>query len=313
MDPINRRRYSWYAFDGHEQERSETMLTIGKFDIVSVQTGTFRLDGGAMFGVVPKVLWSDRDEPDEQNRILLATRTLIAASPDRRHVILVDTGCGTKWPADEADRFDIRHDGNAIAKGLDEHFGLSVDDVTDVIVTHLHFDHNGGLTEWESEPGGKTRPCFPKARHWIHREHWQHVLQPTDKDRASFLERDFDVLQASGLLTFVEGEEPASPWEGIRFFVSRGHTVCQLLPVFRDDRRELLFTGDVFPTASHLRIPWVMAYDLEPLRTIEEKKRILGWCAERGMWLAFPHDHRTAGVRMDMTAGRPTVADSLDL
>lgn len=266
-----------------------------------------------MFGVVPKVLWSDREKPDEQNRILLATRTLMAKSRDREHVILVDTGCGTKWAVDEAARFDIRHDANAIAKGLDEHFGLSVGDVTDIIVTHLHFDHNGGLTEWESDPGGKTRPCFPNARHWIHREHWQHVLQPSDKDRASFLERDFEVLETAGLLMHVEGEAPASPWEGVSFFVSRGHTVCQLLPIFRDDRRELLFTGDVFPTTSHLRIPWVMAYDLEPLRTIEEKKRILDWCAARGTWLALPHDRRTAGVRMDMTAGRPTVAESLDL
>jgi glyoxylase-like metal-dependent hydrolase (beta-lactamase superfamily II) len=289
------------------------MITIGDFEIVSVETGTFRLDGGAMFGVVPKVLWAGHEDVDEQNRILLSTRTLVAVSGDREHVILTDTGNGTKWPAKEAERFGISTDGQAIENALREHWGLSEKDVTDVIVTHLHFDHNGGLTEWDGEPGGKTRVRFAGARHWIHRGHWQHVLNPTEKDRASFLERDYDILDPAGVMKFVDGEEPEAPWGGVRFFVSHGHTPYQLLPVFFDDDRELIFTGDVFPTSSHLRVPYVMAYDLEPLKTIEEKKRILQRCKEHGAWLAFPHDHRLAGGRIDVAGKRPFVAKVSDL
>lgn len=289
------------------------MITIAGFDILSVQTGTFRLDGGAMFGVVPKVLWAPREDVDDHNRILLATRTLLAVAHDRKHVILVDTGTGTKWEDKAAQRFAIRNDASAIAAVLDADFGLTLCDVTDVVVTHLHFDHNGGLTEWVDEPGGQTQPCFPGARHWIHRRHWDHVQNPTDKDRASFLSRDYEQLERLRLLHFVDGDEPESPWEGIRWFVSEGHTPAQLLPIFEDDRSALMFTGDVFPTSSHLRPPWVMAYDNEPLKTLAEKKRILGWCREHGLRLAFPHDHRLAAAELDFANDRPLVACPLDL
>ncbi len=289
------------------------MLAIGGFDIISVQTGTFRLDGGAMFGVVPKTLWAPHEDVDDQNRILLATRTLIAASQDRKCVILVDTGTGTKWLADEADRFEIRYQGDAIALALKEHFGLTTDDVTDIIVTHLHFDHNGGLTEWAGEPGGETRLRFPGARHWIHRKHWSHLEQPSDKDRASFLSRDFDILSYAGVLNLVEGIEPASPWPGVRLFVSDGHTPGQLLPIFHDTAHEMMFVGDLFPTSSHLRVPWLMAYDLEPLKTIDEKKRILEWCRGRGTWLAFPHDVRLGGAQVDFANNRPFIARTIKL
>ncbi len=289
------------------------MLDIGGFDIISVQTGTFRLDGGAMFGVVPKVLWAPRENVDHQNRILLASRTLIAVSKDRKHVLLVDTGPGTKSPDDEADRFELRYDADAIARALHSQFELTPDRVTDVIITHLHFDHNGGLTEWAGEPGGETQLRFPQARHWIHRRHWDYVQKPTEKDRASFLTRDFDILEPAGVLAIVDGPEPDAPWDGVRFFISDGHTPAQLLPIFHDRRRQLIFTGDVFPTSSHLRVPWVMAYDLEPLKTINEKRRILGWCREHGMSLTFPHDIRLAGGEIDFANDRPLIARPLDL
>ncbi len=289
------------------------MLRIGDYDIVSVQTGTFRLDGGAMFGVVPKVIWAGGEDVDDQNRILLATRTLVAVSQDRSRVILTDTGTGTKWLDDERARYAVRYDGTAIPRALKEYFDLSTNDVTDIIVTHLHFDHNGGLTEWANDPGGQTRLCFPNAKHWIHRKHWEYMCRATEKDRASFLERDFDILDKLNVMAFVEGDEPAAPWEGVRFFISEGHTPYQLLPIFYDDKRSLMFTGDVIPTSSHLRIPWVMAYDLEPLKTIEEKKRILQWCRDQGMRLSFPHDHRVAGGEIDFVNDRAFVGRPIDL
>ena len=289
------------------------MITIGDFDIISVQNGSIRLDGGAMFGVVPKVIWAEQEDVDDQNRILLATRTLIAVSRDRKQVILTDTGPGTKWSADEVPRFEVRCRANAVGDALQKRFGLGVRDVTEVIITHLHFDHNGGLTEWVDEPGGPTRLCFPNARHWIHREHWDYARHPTERDRASFLKRDFDLLESAAAPMFVDGDEPPTPWEGVRFLVSHGHTPGQLLPIFHDGRQELLFTGDLLPTGNHLRVPWVMAYDLEPLRTMEEKKRLLRRCREHRTWLAFPHDRRLAGARLDFANDRPFVAAALNL
>ncbi len=284
------------------------MLSVGGFDILSVQTGTLGLDGGAMFGVVPRVLWAPHEQVDQQNRIKLATRTLIAVSKDRKHVLLVDTGTGTKWPEKDAVRFAIRYDRDAIAEALDEHFNLSTGDVTDIVVTHLHFDHNGGLTQWADEPDGPTELRFPGARHWMHRRHWEHVQHPSDKDRASFLAHDYEILEQAGVLRLVDGPEPESPWPGVRFFVSNGHTPGQLLPIFGDTDDALMFTGDVIPTSSHLRVPWVMAYDLEPLKTIDEKKRILGWCREGGMRLAFPHDVRLGIAELDFGGNRALVA-----
>ncbi len=289
------------------------MIEIGEFQILSIETGTFRLDGGAMFGVVPKTLWAPHEDVDEQNRILLATRTLVAVSRDRKHVILVDTGTGTKWSGKEASRFAVAYDGEAIGRALSSHFGLTADDVTDIIVTHLHFDHNGGLTVWSGEPGGDTCLRFPGARLWLHRRQWDHVQLPSEKDRASFLKRDYDILEACAEMSFVDGAEPVAPWPGLRFFASDGHTPGQLLPIFSDGERSLMFTGDVFPTSSHLRPAWVMAYDLEPLKTIAEKKHILGWCRGNGLTLAFPHDHRLGGAVIDFANGKPFVAHPLDI
>ncbi len=289
------------------------MLEIGKYKIVSAKTGMFRLDGGAMFGVVPKTLWAPREDVDDQNRILLATRTLIAVSDDRKRVILVDTGLGTKWPAKEAERFAITPDAGAIARSLAKNFDLSSDDVTDIVVTHLHFDHNGGLTEWVDEPGQETRLLFPRARHWIHRRHWEHAQKPSDKDKASFLSRDMDALRADGVLVFVDGDAPACAIEGVRFFVADGHTPAQLLPIFDGLDGGLMYVGDVIPTSSHLRVPWLMAYDVEPLRTIEEKKRIYADCVEAGLQLAFPHDHRMGGAKLDFASSRPIIAHELSM
>lgn len=288
------------------------MITIGDFDIISVQTGTIRLDGGSMFGVVPKALWQGHEDVDDDNRILLATRTLVAVSHDKKTVILVDTGNGTKWDEKSAARFAIQHDADAIVNAL-EQWDLSAADVTDVIATHLHFDHNGGLTEWADEPGGKTKLVFPNAKHWIHAGHWQHANNPSEKDRASFIRHDFDILESTGVLQLVEGESPSAPWNGVRFMLSSGHTPCQLLPVFFDDEHELIWTGDAIPTSSHLRVPWVMAYDNEPLKTIAEKKAVYDRVRERGSWLAFPHDHRLGGGVIDFAKDKPFVAKPLDM
>ncbi len=287
------------------------MLTVGRYEIRSVVTGTFRLDGGAMYGVVPKALWSKGAEPDEQNRIPLATRTLLAVDRQAGRIILTDTGCGTKWSAADAGRFAIRHDGEAITRALGE-IGATDADVTDVFVTHLHFDHNGGLTDWADAPGGPTKPRYVNARHWLHRKQWDHARNATPKDRASYLPDDYESVAAAGLFQFVEGDQPPAPLEGIEWFVSHGHTPYQLLPQFLGDGRRVAFTGDVVPTVGHLRPPWVMAYDLFPLTTIAEKQQLYERAIQGNWILAFPHDPAIDAVTLKGSVDRPIIAKTIE-
>lgn len=288
------------------------MMKLGPFEISSVVTGSIRLDGGAMFGVVPKVLWKSVADVDDLNRILLSTRTLLAVDRGHRRVILVDTGCGTKWTPELAGRFAMQYDPHAIPRAL-EPLGFSNEDVTDVVITHLHFDHNGGLTDWFDEPDGPTRLRYPKARHWVHKKHWEHAKSPNHKDRASFLEQDFAALADADALRLVEGENPAPPGEGMEWFVSQGHTPFQLHPVFGTGSEKLLFIGDLAPTVPHLRLNWVMAYDMAPLQTIAEKEIIFRRCLDEGLMLAFPHDPTVGGVAIEGTPQRPIVTRVLPL
>lgn len=290
------------------------MLTIGDFEIHSIVTGTFRLDGGAMFGVVPKALWKNVSDVDDENRIQLCTRTLLAINRRTDRVILVDTGCGPKWSPEKAQRYAIKHDSHAIPSALTR-LGLAVDAVTDVIVTHLHFDHNGGLTEWVDDPDGPTRLIYPHARHCIHRQHWEHARNPHIKDRGSFIEADFVALAEHDKLHVLDGDRPEPLCEGVEWLVSHGHTPYQIHPIFRGnkdgDDSSLLFAGDLVPTVAHLRLPWVMAYDVQPLVTIEEKRRIYDRCLGDDLLLAFPHDPKIGGVAIDGTATRPIVSRTL--
>ncbi len=296
------------------------MLKVGDFEIHSVVNGTMRLDGGAMFGVVPKVLWQRKQDVDDLNRILLATRTLLVINRRAGRILLVDTGTGSKWPIDEAQRYGIAPDPDAIARAL-HGLGLSDAEVTDVIVTHLHFDHNGGATAWADDAKTGTVLRWPGARHWMHARHWAYAHDPTPKDRASFLRRDIEAFETPGALTLVRaGESPGvcgtgcdAPCPGIEWFVSNGHTRAQLLPIFHGAGGPLLFTGDVIPTSAHLPVAWVMAYDLEPLVTMEEKERIYARCRGEGLKLAFPHDPHIAGVELEASADKPIIARTLDL
>ncbi len=266
-----------------------------------------------MFGVVPKVLWEPKCDVDPLNRILLAMRTLLAVERGGARLILVDTGAGTKWTPNEAERYAVEVRPDAVGEAL-RAVGRTADDVTDVVVTHLHFDHNGGLTDWAGAPGSETVLRYPRARHWIHRRHWEHAARPYLKDRASFLARDFEALTDAGVLSFVEGDTPGSAIPGVEWFVSSGHTPSQLLPIFGEPGGPgLLFTGDVIPTSHHLALPWVMAYDVEPLRTIAEKEQIARLCERGTVRLAFPHDPQVGGAEVESKGGRLTLRTPLDL
>ncbi len=287
------------------------MLQLGKWQFESVINGTIRLDGGAMFGVVPKVLWSKSQNIDVKNRILLATRTLIARNVESERIVLVDTGTGSKWSDEDAERYGVESNPQAIDKVL-EAMDASSAAVTDVIATHLHFDHCGGMVEWEGDAGGAVKVRFANARHWVHREHFAHACSPTLRDRASFLPVDFEWMNGDDRVGFVEGERPACDIPGVSFELSHGHTPFQLLPVFElGDGSELFFVGDMAPTGAHILPAWVMAYDLFPLKSVDERVSLIDRCKERDTIVAFPHDVRRGIVRLDVSGKKPKVGEVL--
>jgi glyoxylase-like metal-dependent hydrolase (beta-lactamase superfamily II) len=268
-------------------------MMIGPYTLHPVDTGTFALDGGAMFGVVPKTLWEKTNPPDEKNRIPMAARALLLVGNGR--TILVDVGNGSKLPGKLASIYKIDAGQADLLSSLRLH-GISPADVTDVILTHLHFDHAGGSTVRDN---GQLRPTFPRARYYVQKDHWAAAQKPTERDRASFFPEDYMPLVEHGQLQFVEGEGELLP--GIRLHLVHGHTSALQCPVISDGRTTLFYCADLMPTVSHVQLPWIMAYDLRPLVTLEEKRTVLGRAADEGWILFFEHDHATTAGRVRAT------------
>jgi len=283
-------------------------VRVGRYEIASVLDGFFALDGGAMFGIVPRPLWEKRIAPDARNRIRLAARCLVAVDRDARRVVVVDDGVGDKWDAKRTDIYAIDRSGGGMDAGLSR-LGLSRSDVTDVLLTHLHFDHAGGTTR--RGPDGALELSFPRATHHVQRRHWQLAHAPSEKDAGSFFAQDFEPLQHSNLLHLVEGEAQLFP--DVELIVSEGHTFGQQLPRFHGDGSHLTFCGDVIPTHAHLRPSWVMAYDVSPVTTIEEKKVLLAEALEDDGVLFFEHDPGMAACRLREEDGHPVFREAVDL
>ncbi len=268
-------------------------MNIGSYEIHAIETSRFALDGGAMFGVVPWVFWSKTNPPDERNRITLAARCLLLIGNGK--IILVDTGNGTKWSDKLKDIYRLDNSQFTLETSL-ARFGVSPKDVTDVILTHLHFDHCGGSTKIVN---GKLEPTFPNATHHVQKAHWDLAVNPTERDRGSFMKDDYTLLNESGQLKFVDGERELFP--GISVVVCNGHTAAQQLPVLSDGKTTLLFCCDLVPTTSHVPYPYIMGYDLRPLVTLEEKKRLLPK-AEKEHWLLFlEHDPVSEAITLKAT------------
>ncbi|MEZ0391088.1 MAG: MBL fold metallo-hydrolase [Pseudobdellovibrionaceae bacterium] len=268
-----------------------TSLKIGDYEICPIPTGIFGLDGGAMFGTVPKVLWEKSNPPDEKNRIPMEARALLLKSPQRK--ILIDCGNGADFIAKYgeklgtkfAEMYGLDESGPSLKKSLKAH-GLEFSDITDVILTHLHFDHAGGGT---TESGGKLVPTFPKATYYVQKENFLTAKEPNIREKASYFASNIEPLVQSGRLQMLEGEKE-NLLPGISVYVSNGHTRGQQVVKVSDGKTSLLYCGDVVPTSSHVRLAWVMGYDLEPLTLIEEKKRFLAKAADEGWYLYFEHD-----------------------
>ncbi len=262
------------------------MMQLGNKTISVLEAGRFRLDGGAMFGVVPKVLWEKRKPADEKNRIAMATNLLLIQFNQRN--ILVDTGIGTKYDdkfkkiyAVEDDTYNLQ---NALQKA-----GLTPEAITDVILTHLHFDHTGGSTTRTEK--GEIVPTFPNARYYVQKSQYEWALQPSEKDRASFFRENYVPLQEAGQLELLDGDGELFP--GVQVLTITGHTPGQQMVLVEGDGQSLLFAADLIPLEPHLSIPWVMAYDLYPLETIREKKTILNRAVEENWIVVFEHDPET--------------------
>lgn len=260
-------------------------MKIGNYTIYQVETGRFWLDGGAMFGIIPYPLWSKSNRPDERNRIELASRALLVVGNGR--VILIDNGNGTKFTEKQRDIYRLDYSHWTLTSSL-KALGYTPEDVTDVILTHLHFDHAGGST---CRVNGEVKPAFPRARYLVQEAHWQQAIHPTEKDRGSFMPDDYLPLKEHRVIEFLDGECTLFP--DLSVLVVNGHTTAQQLPLVSDGKSTLLFSCDLFPTTNHIPLPYIMAYDLRPLVTLEEKKRILQHAVDNDWILFFEHDPLT--------------------
>lgn len=266
-------------------------MKFGSVEIFPLEYGRFKLDGGAMFGVVPKVLWQEYAPADENNQIQMALRGLLIRTGT--HNLLVDTGVGHKMSEKLNTIYAVDHSRFSMAGSLHQH-GLRFEDITAVILTHLHFDHTGGATR--NTDSGDVRPTFPNALYYVQQEQLQWALNPSERDRASYLPENFLPLRENGSLRLLEGDQEIA--EGISVVTVHGHTPGQQLVRVTAAGQTLLYCGDLIPTAAHIPLPWIMSYDLYPLRTLEEKKRILPRAVQEGWILFFEHDPSIIAARV---------------
>lgn len=251
--------------------------------LYSIETGNLKLDGGAMFGVVPKVMWSKKYPADENNLINLAMRCLLVIDGDRK--ILIDNGIGDK----QDERF-LKHfhlNGEDTLKGSLGKLGLTKEDITDMVLTHLHFDHTGGSIEW-NEDKSQLIPAFKNANYWVSKAQWEWATQPNKREKASFLGENIQPMEASGQLRIIEKEGELFPGFDIKFF--NGHTDGQAIPHINYKGRTVVFMADLLPSTAHIPIPWVMAYDTRPLLTLQEKESFYKEAIENDYVLFFEHD-----------------------
>ena len=262
--------------------------------LYTINTGYFKLDGGAMFGVVPKSIWNKLNPADENNMCNWALRCLLIE--DEGRLILVDTGMGDKQDAKFFGHYYL-HGDDTMDKSLAKH-GFSKDDITDVFLTHLHFDHCGGSIVRDGE---KLVPAFKNATYWSNEKHWAWAIKPNDREKASFLKENILPIQESGQLKFFDigmnttDQSKLNVWntaisKNISFFTVSGHTDAMMLPKINYNGKTIVYMADLLPSAAHIPLPYVMAYDMFPFTTLHEKKSFLTEALENNYVLFFEHD-----------------------
>lgn len=275
--------------------------------LFSLEGNRQRLDGGAMFGNAPRVVWSRWCPPDEQGRIQLACRALLIEDGDR--LILCETGIGAFFAPEMRSRYGVVEDDHVLLRSLAER-GFAEDDITHVVLSHLHFDHAGGLlTPWAE--GQAPRLCFPRATYLVGAQAWERALHPHVRDRASFIPELPGLLMESGRLELVREGEPSSLGPRFTFFVSDGHTPGLLLLTAQGPRDRVVFLGDLVPGVPWVHLPITMGYDRFPELLIDEKSQLLGDFAAKGGYLFYTHDSQWAMSRVELKAGKMTAVGSL--
>ncbi len=274
--------------------------------LYTIESGNFKLDGGAMFGVVPKSIWNKTNPADANNLIDMAARCLLIEDGNR--LTLIDTGMGNKQNEKFFGYYSLWGD-HDLDKSLAAH-GFHRDDVTDVFLTHLHFDHSGGAIQWNKDRTG-YEPAFKNAHFWTNDRHWEWATKPNAREKASFLSENILPMQESGQLKFIgrpeNGDFKAETEAGFGVLFADGHTEKQMLPVINHNDKTFVFVADLLPTAGHLPLPYVMGYDTRPLLTLDEKAKFLNEAADKGYYLILEHDahneiitvqHTEKGVRL---------------
>jgi glyoxylase-like metal-dependent hydrolase (beta-lactamase superfamily II) len=264
-------------------------MHLGDIEVRYLDGGEFRLDGGAMFGVVPKVLWEKRSAPDEKNRIHLRANSLLVRAAGK--TIIIETGNGTKWDAKQRATYSIQ-DGNPLVESL-AHEGVKPDDVDVVINTHLHFDHAGGNTRIEN---GRSVPTFRNARYIVQRGELQHAANPTERDRASYFEENFQPIADAKQWDLVDGDRELFP--GISVERIPGHNADIQAVKLSGGGKTLVFVADLLPTRHHCSLPWIMAYDLYPLQTLETKRAWVPRTVNERWIVVFGHDPDVAAATL---------------
>lgn len=263
-------------------------------NLYSIVNGYFKLDGGAMFGVVPKTIWSKLSPADDNNLVRLAMRSLLIQ--DGEHLILVDTGIGDKQDQ-KLMRHYFLHGDDTTDKSLAAH-GFSRKDITDVYLTHLHLDHAGGAVRIIN---GEYVPAFPNARYWTNESHWNWAMNPNEREKASFLKENLLPLKENGVLHFVDPEARNQFPGGISTRISSGHTESMMIPVLQYNQQTVVFVADLFPTTAHIPVPYVPGYDVNPLQTMKEKAAFLTEAFENKYILFFGHDAEIECCTLKMT------------
>ena len=264
-----------------------------------IETGNFKLDGGAMFGVVPKKLWIKTNEADANNLCTWAMRSLLIE--DGNKLILIDTGIGNK----QTDKFFSHyhlHGGDTLESSL-KNSGYSLDDITDVVLTHLHFDHCGGAVKWKNSDREILEPVFNNATYWSNKNHWEWATKPNPREKASFLGNNIAPIEQSGQLKFIERNNQLTKnvFENIDIFFADGHTESQMIPIINYNGQKIAFMADLLPSTGHIPLPYVMGYDTRPLKTLEEKSIFLKLACENNYLLYLQHDSKNETCKLQST------------
>lgn len=260
----------------------------------TIDTGFFKLDGGAMFGVVPKTIWQKLVPPDENNLCTWAMRCLLIEDGNR--LILIDNGIGDKQDAKFMGHYHL-HGDDSLDKSLAK-LGFARKDITDVFLTHLHFDHCGGSIIREGE---KLKPAFENATYWSNDKHWEWAIHPNDREKASFLKENILPIQESGQLKFVANEDGVDFSENMKVRFAYGHTDAMMLPQIEYKGRTIVYMADLLPSTAHIPLPYVMAYDMFPLQTLKEKKAFLEEAVTNDYVLYFEHDAQNECCTLQQT------------